>query len=505
MVTTVWAETSASQPPFTLQTLPGFFRFTFDNISMPENIEDTGLVGMNYLAELAPSIYGGVGGYGSVTGTQGGLFILGFEGGLHHEFARNWWLDAGLFVGGGGGRSSLVGGGLMLRPHVGIAYAWRGIRFGLNYSYVDFPDGKIQSKQIGIGLDVPFDFDYLTPSDHSLGCIYHDLSLFNLANSDFIAFHRNDFALLLQAYYQHSGTRNINGDVQDGRISLVGAEFDHYLSDNWFWWMKAAGAFHGIPNGYMDILGGFGYHWELGPYGIALVPQLGIGAGGGGMVDSGGGFLVNPALGLEWSLTRSFAARISSGYLWSPKGQFGAVPVTAEIIYHLDVASASKTPPTDLSGLYEVQGWRIELFNQTYLHPQRAYNAKTSAINLVALQIDQLFTNYFFLSYQAAFAYSGFHAGGYATGMIGAGLQTPHFFRDQFQLFTEFLVGAGGGGGLAIAGGALIEPVVGVRYSFTPTIGVQASVGQLKSWSDNLSTPAINVGLSIRFDTLNQI
>ncbi len=81
------------------------------------------------------------------------------------------------------------------------------------------------------------------------------------------------------------------------------------------------------------------------------------------------------------------------------------------------------------------------------------------------------FTPHFFLSYQAASAYGGKNTGGLATGMIGAGVQTSPFLYNRLQGFAGLLVGAGGGGGLALAGGSLIEPVLGVHYALTPALG----------------------------------
>jgi hypothetical protein len=146
-----------------LHKQPGFFRFSYDQVKMPQQIKDMGLLGVNYFADITPHIYAGVGTYASVTGNQGGLFTLGVGAGIHHEFARHWWGDAGMYVGGGGGRASLVGGGLMLRPHIGIAYDWKKLRTGLHYSYIDFPDGEIRSHQIGLSIDIPWDFYYLFP------------------------------------------------------------------------------------------------------------------------------------------------------------------------------------------------------------------------------------------------------------------------------------------------------------------------------------------------------
>lgn len=59
-----------------LQKQPGFFRFSYDNVSMPQNIADMGLLGINYFADFTPYLYGGISGYGSITGTQGGLFCF---------------------------------------------------------------------------------------------------------------------------------------------------------------------------------------------------------------------------------------------------------------------------------------------------------------------------------------------------------------------------------------------------------------------------------------------
>ena len=471
---------------------------------MPNDIQHMGMLGVNYFADITPYIYGGVGAYGAVTGTQGGLFTLGIAGGVHHELVSNWWGDVGLFVGGGGGKSSLVGGGLMIRPSIGVAYSWKWARLGLHYSYVDFPDGDIRSQQIGLDLDIPTDFYYLFPSDN-MGCPFFNLESFHLPDSSYLDFQRNDFAILLQGYRQRPGTLDTDGDIQDGTMWLLGAELDHYFTEHTFWWLKAAGAFSGIPNGYMDVLGGLGYHWSSRLYGIALVPQLGIGAGGGGMVNTGGGFLINPQLGIEFSLVDSVALRFSSGYIWSPKGEFKAVPVTAELLYHLNFATGSDDPVESISGSVVTAGWRIQSLNQTYFRPQRTAHATRSPINLVAVQIDQLFTPYFFVSYQGAAAYSGYHAGGYATGMIGPGIQSPSFFHQSMQAYGEVMIGAGGGGGLALSGGALIEPIIGLRYAFTPIIGLQAGVSEVIALRDKLNTPALNVGVTIRFDTLNRL
>lgn len=484
-----------------LQKQPSFFRFSFDNIKMPQNIQKMGLLGVNYFVDLSPSFYAGVGTYGSVTGSQGGLFVLGFEGGVHHPIINNWWGDAGVYVGGGGGHSSYVGGGLMLRPHVGLEYNFNWARLGLHYSYITFPTGRIHSSQVGLDLDIPYDFYYVRTQDMTNSLFnFKDVHLFD---GKYLSLQRNDFGLFLQAYIQKKGVQDAWGNTQDDTMGLVGAEFDHYMTDRLFGYAKASGAFSGVPNGYMDITGGLGYHYTLGSSSFALIPQFGAGAGGGGNVDTGGGIIINPQLGMEWPLSRKFSMRMSGGYLWAPYGQLKAYTATGMILYHLDLASGADAP-TNQSIDITTQQWRIQLFNQTYIHPQRINTSSKSPNNLIVLQFDQLFTPYFFFSYQAASAYSGSGAGGLASGMIGPGLQTAPFCHQHLRLFAQVLIGAAGGGKLALGGGSVVEPVVGLHYAFTPQFGLQTSVGQIKALKNKLNTPVFNLGFSIQFGTLNK-
>jgi hypothetical protein len=488
-----------NSPKLELKPLSGFFRLNYDNIKMPGNNQRMGLVGLNYFADFTPTIYGGVGVYGAVQGNQGGLFVLGIGAGVHHPISEHWWVDAGMYVGGGGGRASMVGGGLMLRPNVGVAYDFRWAKLGLHYSYVDFPSGDIRSSQIGLDFDFPYDFYYVNYSDVSHAV--YGLDQIQLLNGKFLTVERNDLGIFLQAYFQKKGTKNNGGQVQDNTIGLIGAELDHYFTENTFFSFRTDGAYSGIPNGYMDILMGLGYHWSFGPYGFALVPQFDLGAGGGGSVDTGGGVLVHPMLGFELPMTASFSARLNGGYLWAPQGSLKAPTLMGEFIYHMDLMSGGSKPYENTSRYFDTQGWRFQVFNQTYVHPQRVNESTTSPNNLIGIQLDQFITPNVFFSYQAASAYSGVHAGGLATGMLGPGIQTNEL-KYHLQPFAEILIGAGGGGGLQIGGGAIIEPVVGVHYLVNQNIGLVGSLGQLVAMRNHLNTPVVNLGVTVRFGTL---
>ena len=151
----------ADQSASPVATIPAAGRFSFELVNMPDNKErKMGLVGVNYLLDFNEWFYGGVAGYGAASGERGGLFVLGFEAGVKHQLFSHFIGNAGIYAGGGGGRTSLVGGGLMLRPHAGIAYDFDYFQLGLDLSKVRFPDGAINSTQVALNLTIPTSVTY---------------------------------------------------------------------------------------------------------------------------------------------------------------------------------------------------------------------------------------------------------------------------------------------------------------------------------------------------------
>ena len=74
---------------------------------------------------------------------------------MEHWLTEKLILDAGGYVGAGGGGAAAQGGGLHIRPHVGIKYDFSWSTLGLNYTYVDFPNGNISSDAVALSLDFP--------------------------------------------------------------------------------------------------------------------------------------------------------------------------------------------------------------------------------------------------------------------------------------------------------------------------------------------------------------
>ena len=125
--------------------------------------EAIGLLGVSYIAELAPGWWLGPAIYGAAGGDRGGLFTWGVEGQRRWRPAPRWQLGAGLYVGGGGGAGAPVGGGLMLRPHADLLRDFGGWSAGISASQVRFPNGSIHSTQLGLLVAVNDTFAYLAP------------------------------------------------------------------------------------------------------------------------------------------------------------------------------------------------------------------------------------------------------------------------------------------------------------------------------------------------------
>src|SRR3990167_5836182 len=180
-----------SSPSFLTQ--PGFFRTSFEAVAMPQDSPRMGFLSMNYFTEISPWLYGGVGSYEAVSGNQGGFFTLGLGGGVHTPVVNHMQADLGFYAGGGGRQSSLVGGGLMLKPYLGLSYLWRSTRFGLFYSYVNFSDGSIHSSQVGVSIDFLNQFDYFDSKYKNK--TFSDLKEIIFPKDNYLVWQREDFSI----------------------------------------------------------------------------------------------------------------------------------------------------------------------------------------------------------------------------------------------------------------------------------------------------------------------
>lgn len=482
---------------FKIKEKQAILRVTYEDIEVSPT-ENLGLVGLNlYLWNGA--WYGGPAAYGAVRGGRGGFFVGGFEVGTGYLLTDRLGVEAGLFLGGGGGAAAPQGSGLMIRPHVGIVYDAGRHHLGLQITRVEFPDGGIASNQLALVYEKPFTIIYAKRQSGALALSWRPSSA---------QFSRQQFMLKAQSYATGGQGRRSQG-THDNRIGLVGIELAGFTDERGFWLLETAGAGFGDADGYAEVLAGFGYRRPLSAR-LDAVAQLTLGAGGGGNIDTGGGGLAKAAARLDYRFAPAWSLFAGAGYVDSIDGDFKATSLQFGLGYRMNTLTHTRAGDTDrlfAAGAEDrLSDWELRAAQQTYL-PKKGMRRKSGvvddqAVHLVALKIDKPFQNGMYATGQAGGAYGG-DAGGYAVGLVGVGWQSPALTTNT-RVFADLLGGVGGGGGLDVGAGALLQAMAGVNYDLAPSLAAQFSTGRIQSADGELRAWVADVGLVLRFSTLGR-
>ena len=469
-------------------------RFSFEEIDMPDEGERMGLYSIGAYDRLKPWLYGGIALYGAASGSRGGFFTGGYTLGLEHQLTENWFLDAGGYVGAGGGGAAAQGGGLMLRPHIGIKYDFSWSMLGLNYTYIDFPNGDISSDAIALSWDIPFSSLTLNSEDDALtlGDYFGD-GLNNVSS------HRSHLAARFRTYSPNSGSITTTGGSLDHSLGIIGVEYSYFLDENWFTSFETAGAISGGIGGYAELLAGLGYRLPLTKDDrLALLPTLTIGGAGGGDVKTGGGFVTRANLGLEYRLFPHLSLIFDGGYLTAPDGNFDTPYAGLNLAYVMETfAQDQKGTPLEEKDLMQITHWRFRPAHQWYFDAQRT-SGPSRDMQLLGGKIDWIGGDWWYLTGQGLSAYEG-GAGGYSEGHWGLGLFSPRW--NNWQLYGEMLIGAGGGGGVDSGSALLYKPSVGVEYNLNKEFSLQTAIGKVISRNGNLDANTLEANLVWHFGT----
>ena len=313
------------------------------------------------------------------------------------------------------GGAAPQGGGLMLRPHVGLLYDFGSFRLGLDYSKVKFPNGNIDSDQLGLVIGFPFqtvlarDNTRIQPGQRlTMASVY--------------------IAPNLQHYAPTGSAAGMRS------MDLAGIEAGRFMSDSAYFFLESAAAARGEADGYAELLGGIGYRYPLGER-FAVRARIAAGAAGGGAVDTGGGFIYKATIGAELALTDALHLGLDLGYIDAPDGSFAAETARVTLRYGLRMAATSGygTPaePRSLS----LGKWALRLSHLTYTTDTTLRKTPDSGdVNLIGLKLDRMLNDRLYLTGLAAAAYEG-SAGGYAAGMLGIGYR--HRLSDRLASCSE--------------------------------------------------------------------
>ena len=456
---------------------------TAETLRLPQK-ESLGLVGLSATADLGPC-YLGPGLYGAARGERGGFFTFGLEGGMRgRPFADlPLELDAGLFLGGGGGGSAPQGGGLMLRPHLGASLALGKLRLGAELSRVRFPNGGIDSTQAALTL--AFTADHLWVPTGGWGPAFEGTVAWQGQSLDLEA-----------VRIDPSASTHTRSGLPQPTFDLAGLSLTRELSGPWFRFLAVDGAARGSSSGYAQAMAGLGLRTSpLAPFGLEA--RLGAGMGGGGNVDTGGGFL----LWGEGAITMASAgwkASVGLGFQRAPGGSFDSRTLSFRVSHRISVPLPDDKGEPLLQ--VDLTDWRVGSGLLLYRHAQRQ-DGTEGTLQMMTLRADRLLGGGFYLSGEAGSATGG-RAGGYSTGLAGLGWESPQWARQR--LFAETAIGAGGGGGLRSGGGLLASFRTGWRLELPRGLGLEATLGKVRAPRGELDSTTFGLGLNLRFRTLER-
>jgi hypothetical protein len=466
------AEPAAPASTVQASTLPARIGVGYEEIKLPGN-ERMGLVGTHYIVELSPGWWLGPSVYGAATGDRGGFFTFGIEGQRSFRLGDQWGLAAGLYVGGGGGASAPVGGGLMLRPHIDLLRSLGDWAIGVSASQVHFPNGSIKDTQFGLILAFRGGFTYTEPG----------------YGGERVLFGQGRGGLGIDRMSVAVG-RYREGSNSGGDLTHVGMRLERHFDDVWAGTLEAAGAAAGSSDGYAEALGGISALWPLGTPRLRVGVHGALGLAGGGAVPTGGGGIAKLALTSRVQIAPRVFVDLEAGRVKAIDGELDANYGQLAIGLQLADAPAGWSSQT----VHESQ-WSLAF--QNYREAQRK-DGTTRSMSTIGLKFQREIDRHFYWTGQAHTAMVG-GAGAYSAGLVGAGAMLQPDQDKAFNAGLELMVGAAGGGGVAVTGGGIYQGQVWGEYRMTKHQRLSIGVGQLKAMKGDLSTPVIEAAWSLAF------
>jgi hypothetical protein len=490
------------------KVLHNTIRLNYTTVHMPDekNIYSNfqlkptmGFVGLNYNIPINSWLYTGAAMHFAITGDQGGLFTLGVNLGVNKQLYKNLYVDANIHFGGGGGYRTLVNGGGLLYSNIGLQYKMNNYSFGVQYGNVNFFTGLIKNDNVSFFVEIP-----TTLRSASYKSAQKEFNIDGTSKDIF--WEKPGVKSVQQITYDFlypigdSRTDSFQGNKPiNNTLSLVGFEYQRYLTKNTYIYAHLDAMYQGLIAGYMDLFFGIGKNFVETKY-VNLFAKFGIGAAGGRIFQEGG-LTMYPNAGTDIKITNKIGLSLHGGYHRAISGTFEAYTAGFSIKYY-GLSGGIKHPFTEeKAATIKTQGIQVIAQNQTYLDVAK-FGIPASDLQLIALKISYSLTNRFYAIGEASFAYKG-KSGGYAHGLFGLGIKSNPFLNDKFSVFAEASAGVAGGGRVDSGEGVLVRPAVGVNLHLTEDFSIHASGGQMVSPFGNVNSTNFNLGLSYGVSILN--
>jgi hypothetical protein len=465
------------------QTKTNDFRLSFEQIPVNSK-ENMGLVGVQYEMQdfFIRNIYFGIGGFGAITGDRGGFFTAGINPGIKYYLTKQVLLDMGIFLGAGGGASAFPGSGKMIRPY-----------FNVGYDFLDFQvfaglaNSNISNKDTGTVLSVSF----IKP----INMLIHNNKQnndYSLPINDDESLHRNKINISpsFMVYQPDNGVKDRSQNLMQKDVYLIGLELNYFANKNIYGVASLHGAASGGSDGYGKILGGIGCSYPINQN-LFVFSQLMVGMSGGGAIDTEGGSIIQPEIGLEYIINKNLSAKTKIGKIKALYGDFQATSLAFAFSFNNELYfpkdNQLKECHIKTDKLYKIP-FHIDISNKTYMPDANSKNKAgknyETQIDLVGLalvtEIHDSTKFYDSLSILAStyWAYTG-DIGAYAEGCLGLAMKKNILNRISVLLQAE--LGCAGGGGVDIGQGFFSEYFLGLEYTINKEWAMDFRYGVMSS------------------------
>lgn len=472
MATAAWATLATAADDLPLHTLDLRTRISLEVLRLPDG-EDMGLAGLHEDAfpfAGLDQVYVGIGGYGAVSGTRGGFFILGLSAGWRQRLWGPLGIDVGAFAGGGGGtRDSGQGDGLMLRGQGLATWAFPGWSLQGGISGISFPGGTIADRwswTVGATVD-----DALTLIGPGTG-----------TPRPVTTTQPWSITPLWYRYELDQPTAGRAGPIEEVSVDVIGVEIARHLDEHWSLPVRLGGALGGNRAGYMDVAAGVAA--RIGDTWWAEARAL-AGCGGGGDYLTGGGLFLHPEIAVGVGTTITGEVRV--GRLDYLEGDFHAWTAGLGLGWQPDlIGLEGRGTGTVATDAVAAEAWRILMGSTT-----ARIDGRAEAVRLIEVAIEKPVLSWLDAFGRSRSAYDG-DAGSYSEGLLGLRL---HQGWGPIDLGLSLAVGAGGGGGLDTGTGAIADAVVDLRWEVLDGMALFASLGRLIALDTDLEEDLVGLGL----------
>lgn len=463
------------------------------------------LLGFHYLHQLNDWLYLGVGISGPlVEGDYGGFFTVDTTLHAKKRVFDNWFVDAGLSFGGGGGGASirnikeLSGSGRYTKTYLGLGYETNGMYFGVNYSKVSLGNSPINDGALNFYVQKPISFWVGSYADAG--------SNITAKGVDYRE-HDSIISVELNNLSQIDPKGSYRGD-----IGLVSPQFSQFFSkDNYLYFGFDLG-YSGL-DWYNQIHAGIGRRVSVSPN-FNLYGQLGIGSGGWvtDTIDTGPGLLIYPKVKAEYLWNKNLGVTLSAGYLTAPKGTSKNWTVGAGLNFRL---SADERGSSDAATDRDVtlNGVRVHLYDQV-LFGVSHNGVDINNVNMATLQLDYEVNRNFYIPFQIAAATNAFKGyAGYAEMFVGLGWQSRFSRLNKLQTFAQISYGLNDlGVDKTQDTGPLLNAAIGFNYGLSDQFAIHGQLSKTTSVNQHIKSnfdkqfdsTSVGLGVTYRFSVPNR-